>query len=59
MVFDLNRSTVESELFTDTVFEKSSPAKVEKISLVHIDDKFWLIDSHLRTVVDTRIVYLS
>ncbi len=59
MIIYLNWCPKKTKCLTEAVFQITSPAKVEKISLVHIDDKFWLIDSHLRTVVDTRIVYLS
>lgn len=50
---------MKTKCLTDAVFEISSPAKVDKLGTIDVDDKFRRIDRHLRTVIDFWIVYFS
>ena len=59
MVFDLDWCSKKAKCLTDTIFEITSPTKVDKFRPIHIDDKFWWIDSNLRAIVDFWIVDFS
>lgn len=59
MKFELYWCSMKTKCFTNSVFEVTPPAKMDKFRPIDVDDKFWRIDSDLRTVVDFWIVDFS